>query len=283
VTAGTIAATVAVADQAVSMAFDGRYLWVGSTSGAVTQVDSTIAQAIRTIQVGGRPAGVAVTAEGVWVADSASDRVVQLDPGTGQTVATLHVGANPLGFAQVGDDLWVFSQSGQPASVIDPHTARVVRTVPLPGLGAGYPAVAGGAIWVPDLAGTSRSVWRVDPGSGQVTQRVDTDAHPAEIAFGFGSGWVTDDGGLTRFDPRTGRRQARITGLGSQLDGVAATPDALWTVSIASNRLIRVDPQRGHPVASLAVCTGPRHLTVVNDDIWVVCLNAGTLVQVNPD
>src|SRR4051794_10254864 len=44
----TIVTTVPVADRAVSMAFDGRYLWVGSTSGGVTQVDTTINQPIRT-------------------------------------------------------------------------------------------------------------------------------------------------------------------------------------------------------------------------------------------
>src|SRR5436190_1222799 len=86
-------------------------------------------------------------------------------------VTTVPVAAHPLGFAQVDGQLWVFSQSQQRASVIDPRTARVLRTVPLPGLGAGYPATAGGAVWVPDLAGTTRSVWQVDPAAGGVTRR----------------------------------------------------------------------------------------------------------------
>src|SRR5262249_13754366 len=145
-----------------------------------------------------------------------------------------------------------------------------------------YPFVAAGAIWVPDLAGTTRSVWRIDPGSGQVTRRIATGPHPAEIAFGFTSGWVTDEQGITRFDPATGNQQARITGLGSQLDGIATTPDAVWVVSIADNRLSKIDPATNRPVASLNVCTGPRHLTVVEDDLWVACLNAGLLVRVHP-
>ncbi|MCW2639125.1 MAG: hypothetical protein JWP76_1431 [Dactylosporangium sp.] len=274
------------------MAFDGRYLWVSGSGGAVSQVDTTIAQVIRTIRVGGRPAGVAVTADGVWVADSAAATVNRLDPGSGRVNATVRVGAAPLGFAQVDRDLWVFSQSDQRARVLDPRAARVTRTVPLSGLGGGNPAVAGGAInpavaggaiWVPDRFGTSSAVWRIDPVSGEVTARVDAGAQPSEIAFGFGSGWVTHADGITRFDPGTGKEQARITGLGRQLDGIATTPDAVWVTSTADNLLSRIDPATNQPVASLVVCTGPRHLIVVGDDIWVVCGGAGLLVRVHPN
>jgi hypothetical protein len=79
----------------------------------------------------------------VWVADSVGNTVVRLDPGSGQITATVRVGANPLGFALIDRELWVFSQTQQLASVIDPAEARVRRTVTLPGLGTGYPAVAG--------------------------------------------------------------------------------------------------------------------------------------------
>ena len=279
--AGTIVTTVAVGDLAMAMALDGRYLWV-SGRGGVTQVDTTISQAIRTIKLPGEPIGVAVTPEGVWVADNAGNTVVRLDPGSGQVTATVRVGANPLGFALFDRELWVFSQTQQLASVIDPAGARVRRTVSLPGLGTGYPSVAGGAIWAPDLAGTTRSLWRIDPASGQVTRRIATGEHPAEVAFGFGSGWVTDQDGVIRFDPATGREQARVTGLGRQLDGVVVTSDAVWAVSIADNRLSRIDPGRNKPVAAMEVCTGPRHLTVVQGDLWVACRDAGMLVRVHP-
>ncbi len=284
VVAGTIVTTVPVANHAVTMAFDGRYLWVGGADGgSVTQVDTTIGQAIRTTRLGGRPIGIAVTADGVWVADNAGSTVSRLDPGTGLPSATVRVSPNPLGFAQVDRDLWVFSQTEQRATVVDPRGPAVTRTVPLPGLGAGYPDVAAGSIWVPDLSGTTRSVWQINPGSGQVVRRIATGPHPAEISFGFGSGWVTDEQGVTRFDPATGKVQARIAGLGRQLDGIATTADAVWVVSIADNRLSRVDPATNRPTASLSVCTGPRHLTVVGDDLWVACLDAGMLVQVHPN
>jgi hypothetical protein len=282
VTAGTIVTTVPVGDQALSMAFDGRYLWVGSAKGGLTQVDTTISQPIRTIKLPGRPVGVAVTADGVWVADNAGSTVTLIDAGTGVPTTTVRVGANPLGFAELDGDLWAFSQSEQRATVIDPRTAQVKRTVPLPGLGAGYPAVAAGGIWVPDLAGTTRSLWRVDPATGLANLRLATRAHPAEVAFGFGSGWVTDDEGVIRFNPTTGKEQARIDNVGRRLDGIVVTTDAVWTVSIDDNRLSRIDPGTNRPVASMSVCTGPRHLTVVQDDIWVACFDAGMLVRVHP-
>ncbi|GII24578.1 Vgb family protein [Planosporangium mesophilum] len=280
--AGTIVTTLPVADKAVTMAYDGRYLWIGSDSGAVTQVDTTIGQVIRTIKVGGRPGGIAVTGDGVWVADGAAATVTRLDSGTGQAGATVRVGAGPTGLAQVGGDLWVFSRSERRARVLDPRAARTTRTVALPGSGGAHPAVAGGAVWVPDQDGDGRSVWRIDPVSGRTTARVDTGGRPAEITFGFGSGWVTSSEGLTRFGPDDGRTQARIAGLGRQLDGITVTPDAVWVTSTVDNRLSRVDPVTNRVVASLVVCTGPRHLTVVGEDIWVVCGDTGMLVRVHP-
>jgi streptogramin lyase len=282
VTVGTIVTTVPVGDEALSMAFDGRYLWVGSAKGGVTQVDTSISQPIRTIKLPGRPVNVAVTADAVWVADNAGATVTRIDPATGMPAATVRVGANPLGLAQLDGDLWVFSQSEQRATVLDPRTNQVKRTVPLPGLGAGYPAVATGGIWVPDLAGTTRSLWRVDPGTGLADLRLATRAHPAEVAFGFGSGWVTDDDGVIRFNPATGKEEARIDDVGRRLDGIVATTDSIWTVSIDDNLLSRIDPGTNRPVASLSVCTGPRHLTVVKDDIWVSCFDAGMLVRIHP-
>jgi hypothetical protein len=280
---GTIVTTLGVADQAVSMASDGRYLWVGGASGQVTQVDTTISQVIRTVRLPGRPVGVAVTPEGVWFADNAGSTVTRLDAGTGLVTATVRVAANPLGFAQSDRELWVFSQSQQVANVIDPARARVVRTVSTPGLGAGYPSVAGNAIWAPDLAGTTRSLWRIDPDTGLSTRRIATGTHPAEVAFGFGSGWVTDEDGVIRFDPATGREQARITDIGRQLDGVVVTAGAVWAVSIADDQLTRIDAGSNKPSGSLGVCTGPRHLTVAQGDIWIACFDAGMLVRLHPN
>lgn len=280
--AGAVVATIPVADHATAMAFDGRYLWVCGEGGAVSEVDTTIGQVIRTIKLGGRLTDIAVTPEGVWVADAAAGTVTHLDLGSGQPGAPIRVGAGPVGFVQANRELWVFSDSEKKARVIDPRAAKVVRTITLPGAAGGNPAVAFGAIWMPDRNGADSAVWRIDPASGEVTDRVSTGTHPVEVAFGFGVGWVTHDDGISRFDVVGLKELARVTGVGRQVGSMAATLDSLWVTSAGDNRLTKVDPSTNDPVASLQVCTRPQHLMVVGNDIWVVCHDAGALIRVHP-
>ncbi|NJC71092.1 hypothetical protein HC031_15425 [Planosporangium thailandense] len=279
---GTIVETLPVADGANAMAFDGRYLWVAGAGGAVSQVDTTIGQVIRTVKLGGHPDGVTVSPEGVWVADSAGGTVTRLDLGSGRILATVKVGPAPVSFAQIDRDLWVFSQSDARARVVDPRAGRVSRTVGLPGPAGGDGAVAGGAIWMPDTLGTSQSVWRLDPASGQVTTQVKTGPHPAAIVFGFSAAWVTHDEGVSRIDPTAGRETTRVANLGHQTSGIAVTTDAVWVTSPTDNRLSKIDPTTNAAVASLDVCGLPGPVAVVGDDVWVACRDTGMLVQVHP-
>lgn len=279
---GTVVETLGVADGADAMAFDGRYLWVAGTGGAVSQVDTTIGQVIRTIKLGGRLDGVAITPEGVWVADNAGGTVTRLDLGSGRVLMTVKVGSAPVAFAQVDRDLWVFSQAEARARVVDPRAGKVSRTVGLSGPAGGNPAVAGGAIWLPDQSGATQSVWRLDPASGQVTSQVKTGPHPSAIVYGFGAAWVTHDEGVSRIDPAAGKETARVGNLAHQTSGIAVTTDAVWVTTPSDNRLTKIDPTTNMAVASLNVCGLPGPVAVVGDDVWVACRDVGMLVQVHP-
>lgn len=281
--AGRVVTEIAVMPSPNGLVYDGRYLWVGSDLGRrVAQVDPRTGRVARTVIVGQAPFTVGVAARAVWVADFGSATVHRLDPGSGRITGLVPVGRGPIGFAKSGGRLWVFNQLDRSATLIDPLAARALRTVTIADLGVGFPAGGAGAVWAPDLGGSSGAVWRLDPATGAVLLRVPVGGLPSEVAFGFGSAWVTTVDTLVRLDPRTGRIQARISGLGGNLDGLAVTGDAVWVGSIREGTISRVDPRSNRAVAAMAACRAVRHLVAVAGDVWAVCSATGTLKRIRP-
>lgn len=281
--AGGVAATVPVMRSPNGMVYDGRYLWVGSDLGnEVVQVDPVAGRVVRTVTVGASPLTLAVVDGTLWVADFGSATVHCLDPRSGRVTGTAQVGRGPIGFAEAGGGLWVINKMDRSATLIDAGTMRAVRTVGVSGLGAGFPAGGAGYVWAPDLTGPTGAVWRLDPATGAVRSRVPVGALPSEVAFGFGSAWVTTIDALVRLDPRTGRVQARITGLGRNLDGLAITADAVWVGSIPQGTVSRVDPRTNRATAAMTACGTVRHLVAVAGEVWAACAADGTVIRIRP-
>ncbi|WP_410812884.1 hypothetical protein [Micromonospora sp. 067-2] len=284
-TAGRVVRRVAVAGNPDGLSVAGGMLWVGTyQGGSIAEIELRSGSLVRTVQVGATTLPLSVHASGsaVWVGAYGSASILKVNAGTGKVDATIPVGTAPVGFAEVDGRLWVVNQADSTLSVIDPKQRKVVRTVPVSGLRGGFPVSYGGAVWVADLAGTTNELWRIDASTGQITARVQTGPHPSEVAFGFGSGWVTDAEGLTRFDPASGAVLKRITGLGRQLDGIAVGPDAVWVGSIGDNQLIRVDPQRDRATGRVTGIRGPRQITIVDGHIWVAEFAGNAVTQIVP-
>src|SRR5262249_40611558 len=96
---------------------------------------------------GGRPAGAAARAGGLWVSDAANDRVLRLDPRTHRIVDRIPVGREPGALVATREGIWVVDTGGGSVSQIDPGSGTVVATV---AVGAAPVAIAAGAgaIWV---------------------------------------------------------------------------------------------------------------------------------------
>jgi putative pyrroloquinoline-quinone binding quinoprotein len=110
-----------------------------------------------------------------------------------------------------------------------------------------------------------RVVARLTPGGGL-----------GEIASGFGSAWVIDDGNdrLLRMDPTTRRVTARI-GLRAAI-GVGIGRDAVW-VGEGVNDVLRIDPQTNKVVARIPLERGSVFSggfpVPIGDAVWVVGRN----------
>jgi hypothetical protein len=132
------------------------------------------------------------------------------------------------------------AQSGTAASCPSPTGASIVETVRLPGR-PGFLLLEHRKLWVAihasprGASGGHGAIVRVDADSGRVERVLRLPVDPYQLAFGFGSLWVTGETNdrayqdrLLRIDPDTGRVLRVIRGpvvLGSK---IATTSDAVW-------------------------------------------------------
>jgi YVTN family beta-propeller protein len=264
------------------MASGAGSLWVGGYGGSsIVQIDPATDHLVRTIGVGASPLGVAVIGGSVWVADYQGSQVSRINPATGKVTATVGVGQAPDSFAVIGQRLWVFDQGQQAASVLNQARRKVQRTVPLT-VQSGFASAGAGRVWIPDLEGATRTVIGLDAATGRVRTTVRTAPHPSEVAFAFGSGWVTCEGAVIRFSPRTGAVQATIRDAAAGFDGIAADDGAIWVADSNGGVVDRISPATSKITGSVRVGSGPRHIIAISGDLWVDNFADGTLMRLHP-
>ena len=133
---------------------------------------------------------------------------------------------------------------------------RVLVRLPVPelplgapvqvGLGAGVPAVGGGAVWVP--VSTDGTLARVDPASGAVTARVavgTASSNPGDLdsaVFAGGAVWAASDAGgtIARVDPATNTVIARVT-TAPRPGGLADGGGYVWAFHFHQSAVTRID------------------------------------------
>jgi hypothetical protein len=81
-------------------------LWLIRKDGTMTRVDATTRDQ-RTVPLDAPASGVAVGARSLWLLDSESRTVRAVDEQTGATVRSVKVGGEPAGAVEAGGSLWV--------------------------------------------------------------------------------------------------------------------------------------------------------------------------------
>ena len=120
-------------------------MWVtDSDANTVTRIDPT--GLLTPIPVGHGPSGIAVGADGVWVADTLDDAVVRIDPSTRAVTTMIPVGRAPTGVAVGEGSVWVADSGDGTVTRIDPTTGRPVKTIDVGGSPQGI-VVAANRVW----------------------------------------------------------------------------------------------------------------------------------------
>jgi DNA-binding SARP family transcriptional activator/ABC-type branched-subunit amino acid transport system substrate-binding protein len=231
-----------------------------------------------------------------------NNQVAALDSSGGAPPSYTTVGTTPGDVAVGAGGIWVLNADDRTITRLDPKTRRVVKTFAVSGqpteLAAGEGAVwvgssttAGGLI---ESEADTTEVSRVDPVSNQVTSTaqllspgralgLSTRAGVTLLAAGGGAVWaIAPDGSISRLDPKTGARRARIPVAASALavgDGgvwfataVEGTP-AIGHVDARTNKVDRVIPIQTNSLVGVAVGAG---------SVWATDPVEGVVWRVEP-
>jgi DNA-binding beta-propeller fold protein YncE len=155
-------------------------------------------------------------------------------------------------------------------TVTGPTPAPALQVTATIGVGAD-PAdvlISDGAVWV--ASSGESTVLRIDLATNQVTGRFQVGANPVRLAAGHGSVWVANsDASVSRIDPASGR-VVPIPVAGIRPSELAVTDDAVWVISGAGVRLMRIDPDTNRQVAvPEGVPAAPLGIALVDRRLWV--------------
>ena len=168
----------------------------------VAMIDASGEKVESYVQVGRRPAAIAVGLGGVWVANSARGTVTRLNPATGKFVDTIPAGGGDVSDIAVGfRSVWVANGNDGTVTKIDPR------------LDEGAAIQLGPQTLAPDpvfyIAVDSHHIWatrgnqllRIDPYTRHFKVWANVES-PTGLTTGGGHVWVTTgSGSLLRIDP----------------------------------------------------------------------------------
>jgi DNA-binding beta-propeller fold protein YncE len=184
-----------------------------------------------------------------------------------------------------------------------------IKAVIKVGTRPGIPAIANGALWVPNTG--DGTVSKIDPGTdrvvatlkigdqaafykrecegkGSVHSFMVTSFHvrdcdlPSALAGGAGSLWVAknDDRAVWRIQPSSGRVLARIS-VGLVPFDMAGNDKGIWVSGYWTDQLVRIDPSTNQVVARLTLPDGPSGIAITEEAVWVTSTIAGQVVRID--
>jgi ABC-type branched-subunit amino acid transport system substrate-binding protein/DNA-binding beta-propeller fold protein YncE/predicted Ser/Thr protein kinase len=234
------------------------------------------------------PSSLAVGEGAVWVLGLEDSTLSRIDPKTKKVVKRFRLRHAPTDIAAGAGAVWV-KGDGRLAR-IDPDTGKATRTVKLPETvengdlpfqNWGFPQVAVGAGAVWAI-NDDRTVSRIDPDTGRRVARIVVDA--ATIAAGREGVWFIsgdDTRAVTRIDPSTNRMRQKIPVGAQNLSGVAVGAGYVWATAEGDGVVWRIEPGRPPVLRTFEVGVGARFLSFGAGAIWTANYIDGTVSHID--
>jgi YVTN family beta-propeller protein len=253
---------------------------VGLGPNMVGVIDAASGKITAATPVGDTPTAVAVGGGAAWVLNSGEGTLSRVDPKSHKVLKTISAGPSAGDLAVGRGSLWVAS-GGSRLSEIDPDSGVVLRTIELP-QSPNPLARSRSASWV---ASDRAMVWAT--GDGTLLRVAPARLPPRSagvccdgVGIGYGSVWVTDASGISRFDARTAARIGRVR-LPFNGSDLAAGAGAVWVVDPNGNSVWVIDPRTDQVVRTIGVGNNPQGVVVGSGSIWVATA-AGAVVRIDP-
>ncbi len=220
--------------------------------------------------------GLAAAGGSVWVGGLGGSDVLRIDPGSGKVLQRVDVGPRVFNLAPAPGGLWAVSNSLGTVARIDARTGKVTATVRV-GLQPYDVEWGFGSAWASNAGdGTVSRISR-----GKVVRTLRLGGEPNGLTAYRGSLYVTDHRGgrVLRVDPATNRVVGQVALPGA--DWVTGLGGSLY-VSQETDVVTRLDARTLRVTGRVSVGRNPLGSAVVRGRLWVPCIDAGTVVVVDP-
>ncbi len=149
--------------------YDGQHVWFASGD-KLNALDPKSGEKVRAIDVVAH-AGTAF--DGRHLFQLSDDRIQKIDPNTGRVLSTLPApGGGGSGLAWAEGTLWMGQYRNRKIHQIDPRTGAVLRTIESNRFVTGVTWVDG-ELWHATLESDKSELRRVDPQTGEVSERLE--------------------------------------------------------------------------------------------------------------
>ncbi|MDT4919901.1 MAG: family transcriptional regulator, regulator of embCAB operon [Pseudonocardiales bacterium] len=241
--------TVVVHGRISHLTADQGSVWLTTTAGVVSRVDTTfgtlspVAHVVDTHWLPDPPHPLSVRDGSVWVVDPGGE-VDRIDVSNGHVLSRDLVGQDAAAIAVDDEGAWVANASDGTVSRID-RTDAVIATIPV-GHGPAGVVLGSNAVWVTDSF--DDRVVRIDPRTNAVEASIPVGRGPGPVISAGGSVWVgnVQSGSVSRIDPATNRVTATVQ-LGASPGGFAYADGKVWVTAVplavthAGGGVLRVD------------------------------------------
>ena len=279
----TAAVGVGVDPTGVAVGEDGDVWVINQGDSTVSRIDGGTGAVASTKSALGIPTGIAAGEDAVWITNgfgsASGTQVVRVDP-TDDAVEVAFPTDDAKAIVVAFGSIWLADADRDRVLRFDPQDLSAEPTV-IPvdddaiadeaprSLSVGDGAAEG--IWVTNQLGGT--VVKIDPGTDEVTDRIQVDAPTAVVADDSGI-WVTSETNdrVHRFDPAGGRPLRTYQPPDGIPDGptaIAIAPSGVWVGSDLEAAIVRIDPSTAAVVRlTLDGITGGMSVAD-NGDVWV--------------
>jgi glutamine cyclotransferase len=187
-------------EQVHGVTYDGRNVWFAAGDRLIA-LDPASGAVLRSIDVAAH-AGTAF--DGRYLFQLAEDRIQKIDPKTGRVLATIPApgGGGDSGLTWAEGTLWVGQYLDRKIHQVNPETGAILRTIESKRFVTGVTWIDG-KLWHGTWEGNESDLRRVDPGTGEVLERL-------EMPPGVGVSGLESDGGDRFFCGGGGSGKVRI-------------------------------------------------------------------------